>query len=266
MKEPRRWLDDPATSEGLREVLGAAPAPPNMPEPAHARLSAFAAGLASQALPAEAAAVGAKTAASLSAASVPKVIAIVSLMGALGSGSYLVTRWYAHGSQASRQPDVNAVAESKAAARDGTPPQPIAAPVLTVARAATSPLPADVPSAAARPAPDTASSGDTAARGARLGSAAAFDDLGIADEARLLESARAALGNNPARALELASEHQRGYPSGQLAAEREVIAVDALLRLGRRQEAEERAAPRLRDAPNGLYAKRLRQLLATGSK
>jgi hypothetical protein len=90
---------------------------------------------------------------------------------------------------------------------------------------------------------------------------AAFDELSIADEARLLEQARASLSGNPERALEIARAHQILYPAGQLSAEREFIVVDALLRLGRRQEAEQRAAPRLQQSPNSLYARRLRQLL-----
>jgi hypothetical protein len=90
---------------------------------------------------------------------------------------------------------------------------------------------------------------------------AAFDDLSIADEARLLEEARHALADNPARALELANRHQELLPSGQLGAERDFIVVDALLRLGRRDEAERRAAPRLAKSPDSLYARRLRQLL-----
>ena len=92
-------------------------------------------------------------------------------------------------------------------------------------------------------------------------SVASFADPSIADEARLLERGRSALATDAAQALRLAEEHRRLHPTGQLSAERELIAVEALLRLGRRDEAVRRAAPRLARSPGSLYAKRLRQLL-----
>jgi hypothetical protein len=82
----------------------------------------------------------------------------------------------------------------------------------------------------------------------------------LAREERLLEVARATLGSDPAQSLEITREHAKLFPLGQLSDERELIAVDALLRLGRRNEAWRRAAPRLAQAPESLYAKRLRQL------
>jgi hypothetical protein len=90
---------------------------------------------------------------------------------------------------------------------------------------------------------------------------ASFPDPSIAEEARLLERARAALAVDPAGALRITEEHARKHPMAQLSAERELIAIDALMRLGRRDEALRRAAPGLARAPNSLYAKRLRPLL-----
>jgi hypothetical protein len=60
-------------------------------------------------------------------------------------------------------------------------------------------------------------------------------------EAQLLESARAALSKDPARALALAREHERRFPRGALTQEREVIAIQALARLERDAEARRRA-------------------------
>jgi hypothetical protein len=60
-------------------------------------------------------------------------------------------------------------------------------------------------------------------------------------EARLLGQARAELARDPARALDLTREHRRRFASGALAQEREVIAIEALGRLGRRADAERRA-------------------------
>ena len=65
-------------------------------------------------------------------------------------------------------------------------------------------------------------------------------------EAWILERARKA---EPAEALALAEQHARNFPSSSRATAREVIAIHALLKLGRRAEAEERAAKLVRWAP-----------------
>ncbi len=62
------------------------------------------------------------------------------------------------------------------------------------------------------------------------------------EETRLLDRARSLLRNDAAAALELAREHERRFPRGLLVQEREVIAIDALLRTGRRPYAHQRAA------------------------
>ena len=60
-------------------------------------------------------------------------------------------------------------------------------------------------------------------------------------EAQLLDQARVALRTDPKRALQLADEHRRRFPHGVLAEEREVIAMQALKRLGLNDEARTRA-------------------------
>ncbi len=82
----------------------------------------------------------------------------------------------------------------------------------------------------------------------------------LTEEARLLETARGHLSSSPASTLRLTEDHRRRFPSGQLEAERELIAVEALLRLGRRDRAEERATSRL--LRDGLYARRVGRLLS----
>jgi hypothetical protein len=62
----------------------------------------------------------------------------------------------------------------------------------------------------------------------------------LVPEDQLLEKARRALASDPNRALALTREHARSYPSGVLAQEREVIAIEALKRLGRTGEADAR--------------------------
>lgn len=76
-------------------------------------------------------------------------------------------------------------------------------------------------------------------------------------EAELLERARAALASTPARALALTEQVRTRFPAGVLAQEREVIAIEALKRLGRSDEAARRAADFARRYPGSAYRKKL---------
>jgi hypothetical protein len=79
-------------------------------------------------------------------------------------------------------------------------------------------------------------------------------------EADLLRRARRALASEPAAALSLAAEHEAAHPRGALALEREVVAIDALLRLGRTADAEARRAALDARYPNTLYRERIDHL------
>ncbi len=76
----------------------------------------------------------------------------------------------------------------------------------------------------------------------------------LAAEAALLEQARQHLTSDPSGALQLAEEHRQTFPGGQLGPERDLIAIDALMRLGRHDAANRRAAPLLEQP--GLYRER----------
>jgi hypothetical protein len=76
-----------------------------------------------------------------------------------------------------------------------------------------------------------------------------------------LDRAHTLLSINPAQALRAADAHAAAFPGGALSAERELIAVDALLRLGRKDEARRRGADLLRRFPETIYHQRLRSLL-----
>jgi len=76
-------------------------------------------------------------------------------------------------------------------------------------------------------------------------------------ELELVQRAQAAIASDPERALALTSEHARAYPAGVFAHEREVIAVEALSRLGRRDESWTRALTLVRRYPRTPYARRL---------
>ncbi len=102
--------------------------------------------------------------------------------------------------------------------------------------------------------------GETDSSGAQKDATAtgAFD---VNAELILLKRARAALETAPQRALSLSGEHQTRFPRGVLAQEREVIAIEALIRLGRHGRAERRAARFNQRFPASAHRRRLDALL-----
>ena len=80
-------------------------------------------------------------------------------------------------------------------------------------------------------------------------------------ELALLERSRAALDRDPALALGAAQAHARAYPNGILAQEREVLAIEALLKLRRRAAAIARAEQFVRHYPESSHMRRVRALL-----
>jgi hypothetical protein len=80
----------------------------------------------------------------------------------------------------------------------------------------------------------------------RVTSSPAVSPTSWESEAGLLDRARTA---EPGEALALADRHAQRFPASRRAAAREEIAIRALVRLGRRAEAERRAGRLLRWAP-----------------
>jgi hypothetical protein len=80
-------------------------------------------------------------------------------------------------------------------------------------------------------------------------------------EIGLLQEAQAALRDSPTTALALADRHASRFASGALVQEREVIAIEALLKLNRSGEARERGARFLSDFPNSAHQPRIETLL-----
>jgi hypothetical protein len=86
------------------------------------------------------------------------------------------------------------------------------------------------------------------------------------DELSMLRRAHAALrGGQPARALSIAGEHAKAHPRGVLSQEREVIAIEALQRLGRHAEARARGELFLRAFSKSSHARRVRTILGAQS-
>ena len=124
--------------------------------------------------------------------------------------------------------------------------------------------PAAAASTSAQPeAPRTEGSGGTAG-GAATGSVAASGSPAEApaeSESALLQRAQQALGSSPSTALALAGEHAARYPKGQLGQEREVIAISALVGMGRAGEARSRAAAFLAAHPRSAHRSRIEAMV-----
>jgi len=79
----------------------------------------------------------------------------------------------------------------------------------------------------------------------------------------MLEEARAALDRSPAEALARLDAYAAAFPSGALAPERELMAIEALGRLGRSADARKRGETFLAAHPGSMVAERVRATLAT---
>ena len=80
-------------------------------------------------------------------------------------------------------------------------------------------------------------------------------------ELLLVRRAQDALASDPARALAIADEHALAFPRGELTQEREVVAVEALSKLGRKDDALRRANALLRRFPRTPYVAHLEKAL-----
>ena len=157
------------------------------------------------------------------------------------------------------------------AARDAANPPPAMAPVRAVAAPAVTAAPGAEPSPrsadqAANTAPIAvvvlAGGGpDLAVKpsGSDVGAGPAIVDTET--EIQLLQRAQDALGRGPAQALDLINRHAARFPGSNLGQEREVMAVDALVRLGRVGEARARAAAFAARFPTSAHLRRLAALV-----
>jgi hypothetical protein len=84
----------------------------------------------------------------------------------------------------------------------------------------------------------------------------------LAIEAAMLEEARAMLDGNARGTLAELDRYAARFPNGQLTIEGELLAVDALRRLGRGAEARARGIALLDRARDSLYKQRIRSLIA----
>lgn len=142
---------------------------------------------------------------------------------------------------------------------------------VIVPSVAPAPLPATVP-APSKAAPPIESLSEpvppprrrpTKSRPSPVSAPASSNDV-YASELRLLRPAQMALGQSSfANTLALVDEHQRRFPSGHLAEEREALRVKALLGLERREEARRATAAFRVRFPNSALLARIQAMSGT---
>lgn len=253
MTSPRRLLETPgALPRQLQRALRGAP---GVPQPAEL------ADLASK--------VGGALSVSLTA---PLVAPVHGLGSGVASKSLWPLGWWLLGGGVLGV-GLSAAAAVTATAFDGPAPdsRQRAVPVAVVAttasvRAATAPL---VPTALPEPVATSLLATPMGSANRSIPSsqskskvpAAAPEPEPVESELSLLRRAQALIATDPGQALALSAVHSRRFPNGTLSQERDIIAIDALLRLARTPEAKARARAFHERYPGSAHARRLEELL-----
>lgn len=261
--DPIRLLDDPATAGLLRGDLSTASAAQVQGLDHGAGLGALQAALGAQtgAIPAVAASgAGGSLAAKL-------------LLGAALIGG---VAWWSTARDES--PAMDPGASTTPAATPAAQPEPAAAPRSSAPTAA--PAPAAEPASAElalapeeEPRVDAPQAHVEAAvqpRGTRIRGASSGEatpgtespDDAVVREAKQIQAARRALGTDAARALSLTQSIAKEFPRGQLVEERLAIAIRALAKLGRMDEARSQAEVFLEAYARGAHANAVRRAVA----
>lgn len=139
----------------------------------------------------------------------------------------------------------------------GAPEEPAGAPAVVTTQAApkVSAVPAETPATASAPA-ETAKP-RVVAPSAPAKASAPNPKAQLLEESRLLSAARAALSTDPKKALALTEQHRAKFPRGTLTQEREVIAIQALAKLGKQSDADRRADRFGKDYPDSAHKDRV---------
>ncbi len=155
-------------------------------------------------------------------------------------------------------PVVETVAPVTAPAARRSAPSIVAPSVAAAASA--DPVPTPTAEASADPTPATGG-GVVAAPTVATAAAPMPTEDPLAVEERLMERARRSLSSDPRDALVVVQQHERDFPDGQHAADRDWIAIQALQRLGRTNEARARAETLIARHPRSPYVQRARDIL-----
>jgi len=236
--------------------------------PSAAQLAALAGRLPLGGPPPSAPPPGGPSGAAPAAAAPPSVLSgalIGAALGVLVSGTGLWLQ--ARGEPAPRvtapRVTVTAPAEMPRPVTEARDVSPVHAPPPATAAAAASalrpaPIVASASAAASTAAPSAEPEPASGSVGVMTGPAGPAD---TETEAHFLQRAQDALATGPAQALALAEAHASRFPAGTLGQEREVVAIQALVRLGRVEEARARGGRFLAAFPGSAHRRRLEALL-----
>lgn len=249
MPDPERWRDDASTSPELRHALSALRPSRPLPEEVRERSAHRIAIMV--AFPAFMAAIF--TTKGVAAAILAGCVTAAVVVSVVVSSSHAPPPrpLHAHAPIAIESASVQSTSINVAMARAATAPASTSsAPAFALVHATPSP----VSSNAGVAKPSAPASAPTPAE-----SSSSADPL--QEEVHLLQDAKAHVTSAPLTALARVHEHEVKFPHGTLAIEREMVAVEALMSAGRRQDARARAA-RLRPSLGGsIYAERLDALV-----
>jgi hypothetical protein len=223
-QDPPRLVDDPESSERVRDLLRECRSDVGTPDDVK-RLESRLVPLIwapppTVGGPSATTTAGSSAGATAASGAALKTVAAVALAVGLAGGGL----WLSKASTSRIEPPApSSVLDEKPAEATGTTPaeQPTPPPATQPDESAASPKDRPPSSIKERSSPATEATSES--------------------ESDLLGRAQAALRRDPAQALSLAGEHRRKFPNGMLVQEREVLAIDALERLGRHAEAVARA-------------------------
>jgi hypothetical protein len=254
--DPTRWLDDPTLSGALRADLAHGATATVTGLDTTVGLTALRSAIAAQA-----GATGALAPAASSSFGVKAVVGVLALGGAIGL-------WKATTKDAPTTPTTEVVqpvavvdVPEPAASEEPRPAIPHEAPrVQPSVVAEPEPGPEPVEPAVA-PSKRDDRRRDTVAATKPVAPGAEDSDDKYLQEAMLVARARKSLAYDAKATLELTEQIASEFPSGQLVEERRALAIRALAKLGRLDEAKERAADFLADHAKGPHAAAVRRAI-----
>jgi hypothetical protein len=257
MSEPTRWKDAPNAPIGMKELLRSAKPSRAMDEATFMRNADKVAKIAIAPAAAAAISVWAKLAAAGAVIGLATVGTVAVWKSTPPTEAIVVSATHASATSPPFQQNV-------------APPTPVAteeepAPVASSAPVVPAPMRvAAPPPAAAAPKPvETAPPAEASSAAVWTPEEPPRAASTLKDELSLLESAKHDLARSPESSLQKLAAHRARYPSGVMAAERDLMELDALRRTGRIQEARDRARTWLARDPQGIHSARVRQILST---
>jgi hypothetical protein len=152
------------------------------------------------------------------------------------------------------------VATGSAAFAASAPPAALPASEVVEHPSASAPEPAAQPVQEPKPAPAQQAQAQSTVKVP----APVSDDSRLEREMQMLAVAQRVLANDPGRALHLARQGEHEFAGSMFSAERRQVALLALVRLGRIDEARRLGRPFLSAYPNAPWSERLRRALASG--